>query len=129
MAQETEAFTKYEIARILGARALQVAMDAPILLKIPEEKLKEIRYDPLKIAEMELDSKVLPISIHRPVPRKKADKLKAIREEKVEDEKLIEKEAQEEKDIVEHAEEMGLVQEDEVEDEGISGQGTETEEQ
>ena len=27
-------FTKYEIARILGARALQIAMDAPLLLKI-----------------------------------------------------------------------------------------------
>jgi len=27
-------FTKYEIARILGARALQVSMDAPLLIKI-----------------------------------------------------------------------------------------------
>lgn len=32
-----ETFTKYEIARIIGARALQIAMDAPILLKITKE--------------------------------------------------------------------------------------------
>ena len=129
MTHEIETFTKYENARILGARALQIAMDAPILLKISEEKLKEIRYDPLKIAELEFGSGVLPISIHRPIPTKRAEKLKAIREEKVEDEKLIEKEAQEEKDIVEHAEEMGLVQEDEVEDHGITTPETGAEEQ
>ena len=35
-------FTKYEIARIIGARGLQIAMDAPLLLKISEEELKNI---------------------------------------------------------------------------------------
>ena len=34
-----EQFTKYEIARIIGARALQIAMDAPLLLKISEQLL------------------------------------------------------------------------------------------
>ena len=33
-----EKFTKYEIARIIGARALQIAMDAPVLLKLTEEE-------------------------------------------------------------------------------------------
>ena len=47
----TEQFTKYEIARIIGARALQIAMDAPLLLKISEPELKEMRYDSLRIAE------------------------------------------------------------------------------
>ena len=37
-----ENFTKYEIARIIGARALQIAMDAPIILKISEEELKKL---------------------------------------------------------------------------------------
>ena len=46
-------FTKYETARIIGARALQIAMDAPLLLKVSEEKLKEINYDALKIAQLE----------------------------------------------------------------------------
>ena len=35
-------FTKYEVARILGARALQIAMDAPLLLKISEKELEEM---------------------------------------------------------------------------------------
>ena len=63
-------FTKYETARIIGARALQIAMDAPLLLKISEEKLKEIRYDALKIAELEFQEEVLPIAIHRPTPKR-----------------------------------------------------------
>lgn len=111
-----EQFTRYETARILGARALQIAMDAPILLKIPEEKLKEIKYDALKIAEMEFNSGVLPISVHRPLPRKRSDKLKAVKEEEIDDTKIIEREQEEEKEIAEKAEEIGLVQEDEQEE-------------
>ena len=35
-------FTKYEKARILGARALQISMYAPVLLKLSKEELEEI---------------------------------------------------------------------------------------
>ena len=54
-----EKFTKYEIARIIGARALQIAMDAPILVKFSEEDLKKMSYDALKIAEIELKEEAL----------------------------------------------------------------------
>ena len=40
---DVETFTKYEKARILGARALQVAMNAPSLVKIKQEDLEEIK--------------------------------------------------------------------------------------
>ena len=73
---DIQIFTKYEKARILGARALQLAMNAPLLLKITEEDLAKINYDVLKIAEIELDSGVLPISIKKPFPEKKEGKLK-----------------------------------------------------
>jgi DNA-directed RNA polymerase subunit K len=73
---ELQNFTKYEKARILGARALQLAMNAPLLLKISDEDLAKINYDALKIAEIELDSGVLPISIKKPFPEKKEGKLK-----------------------------------------------------
>ena len=73
---ETQNFTKYEKARILGARALQLAMNAPLLLKINEEDLQKVNYDVLKIAEIELASGVLPISIKKPFPEKKEGKLK-----------------------------------------------------
>jgi DNA-directed RNA polymerase subunit K len=64
-------FTQYERARILGARGLQIAMNAPLLIKIKPEDLEKIKYDALKIAEIELDSGVLPISIKKPFPQKK----------------------------------------------------------
>ena len=44
-------FTKFEVARILGARALQIAMDAPLLLKISDSDLKtEVTFDKVKAA-------------------------------------------------------------------------------
>ena len=115
MAQQ-EKFTRYEVARIIGARALQIAMDAPLILKISEEKLKELKYDSLKIAELEFTENVLPISIDRPAPRRHKDKLTAIKEEKISDEELAAKEHEIEKEISENAEELGLIQGDEVED-------------
>jgi|SRR3989344_3222440 len=104
---EKQQFTKFEIARIIGARALQIAMDAPLLLKISTEELKAIKYDPLKIAERELNSGALPISIHRPMPRKHKEKL-AIKEEHISDEEIVAKEAEVEKEIVEDAERLGF---------------------
>lgn len=63
-------YTKYETARIIGARALQLAMGAPILIKLTEEDFKKIHYDPIKIAKKELEVGVLPITIKRPMPRR-----------------------------------------------------------
>lgn len=108
-----EQFTRYEIARIIGARALQIAMDAPLLVKITKEKLEEMRYDALRIAEYELDEEVLPITIHRPTPKRGRDKLTTIRDETVSDEELTEKEKELEKEIVENPEEYSLVEEEE----------------
>ena len=116
-AQKQEEFTRYEIARILGARALQIAMDAPLLLKISEEELKKIKYDALQIAKKEFTSGVLPISVKRPLPSTKQEKLQAIKDDRVDDEKIIEKEKEIEEEIKEKAEEMGLVNNSE--DEGV----------
>tara|TARA_Y100000310_G_scaffold336278_1_gene420376 strand:- start:328 stop:699 length:372 start_codon:yes stop_codon:yes gene_type:complete len=101
-------FTRYEVARILGARALQIAMDAPLLLKISEEELREMRFDALKISEKEFNSGVLPISVKRPLPKKIEEKLKAVKEDKVDDAKIIQKEKEIEEEIKENAEEMGF---------------------
>jgi DNA-directed RNA polymerase subunit K len=109
-------FTKYEIARIIGARALQIAMDAPLLLKISEAELKEMKFDSIKIAEKEFENDVLPIDISRPMPKKKKSKLAPAKEEKVSDEDLVAKEHAVEKELVEDAEVLGLVEGDEVED-------------
>lgn len=110
-------FTKYEEARILGARALQISMNAPLLININEEDLEKINYDSLKIAEIELESGILPISIKRPMPVKKEEELKRVKETKIDDKKIIEKEIKEEEEISKDGEIMELVNpEDEAEE-------------
>ena len=49
--------TRYEKARIVGARALQISFGAPILVNKPIDMI-----DPIKIAQLELRSKILPSS-------------------------------------------------------------------
>jgi DNA-directed RNA polymerase subunit K len=115
-------FTKYETARILGARALQIAMNAPLLIKISQEDLERVKFDALKIAEIEFNSNVLPISVRKPFPEKKEAKLKRDKEQKI-DEKKIEEMESEEKEIVKEGEIMELAspedeQEEESEEEG-----------
>lgn len=63
-------FTKYEKARIIGARALQIAMGAPILIPMNKEDFEDIRYNPISIAKMELEKGIMPITIKRPLPKK-----------------------------------------------------------
>jgi len=55
--------TKYERSRIIGARALQISMGAPILI----EEL-EILGNPVEVAEKELEYGILPITIRRIFP-------------------------------------------------------------
>ncbi len=55
--------TRFERARIVGARALQISMGAPVLLDVPET-LKS----PIELAELELQEGALPISIRRALP-------------------------------------------------------------
>jgi DNA-directed RNA polymerase subunit K/omega len=101
-------FTKYEMARILGARALQISMNAPLLIKISKEDLEKINYDALKIAEVELNSEILPISIKRPFPLKKEERLRRVRDRVISDKGVQDKEAAEETEIVEGGEIMEL---------------------
>ena len=65
-----EEFTKYERARIIGARALQIAMGAPILLKMKKEDFERRKYNPINIARKEFEDGILPLSVKRPLPEK-----------------------------------------------------------
>jgi len=103
-----EEFSKYETARILGARALQIAMNAPLLIKITQEDLEKIKFDALKIAEVEFESGILPISIKRPFPEKKDAELKKAKEKKVNDSEKEEIEKEEEEEIAKEGEIMEL---------------------
>lgn len=66
--EEKIEFTKYERARMLGSRALQISMGAPFLIKLDDEDLKRIAYNPLEIAKLEFAEGVIPITVRRPMP-------------------------------------------------------------
>ncbi|MCX9013021.1 MAG: DNA-directed RNA polymerase subunit K [Candidatus Methanoperedens sp.] len=51
-------FTRYERARIIGARALQISMGAPVLIETEKK-------EPIDIALAELDKGVIPITVKR----------------------------------------------------------------
>lgn len=55
--------TRFEKARIVGARALQISMGAPILVDVSEGFS-----GPIDIAMKELEMAVLPITIRRTLP-------------------------------------------------------------
>ncbi|MEM2881728.1 MAG: DNA-directed RNA polymerase subunit K [Candidatus Bathyarchaeia archaeon] len=55
--------TRFEKARIVGARALQLSMGARPLIDVPSESMS-----PRDIALLELEEGVLPISIRRMLP-------------------------------------------------------------
>merc|ERR1712008_386246 len=58
----TPYMTKYERARVLGTRALQIAMCAPVMVELEGET------DPLAIAMKELKQRKIPIIIRRYLP-------------------------------------------------------------
>lgn len=53
-------YNKYETARLIGARALQIKMGAPVLIKVPKNVER-----PLEIAELEYSEGVLPLTVRR----------------------------------------------------------------
>ncbi len=55
--------TRFERARIIGARSLQLSMGAPILAELPEEMS-----DPIDIALTELKADCLPMTLRRVLP-------------------------------------------------------------
>ncbi|MCJ1272432.1 DNA-directed RNA polymerases I II and III subunit RPABC2 [Puttea exsequens] len=58
----TPYMTKYERARVLGTRALQISMNAPVLVDLEGET------DPLQIAIKELREKKVPLVVRRYLP-------------------------------------------------------------
>ncbi|MCD6502623.1 MAG: DNA-directed RNA polymerase subunit K [Thermoplasmata archaeon] len=60
-------YTRYEKARIIGARALQLSAGAPPLIEVTNfvEKM-----DPVKVAIKEFEMGVIPITVRRRLPEK-----------------------------------------------------------
>lgn len=63
-----EEYTKYEQARVIGARALQISMGAPFMIKLTDEDLSKLNYNPIEIAKIEFKQGLMPLSVKRPLP-------------------------------------------------------------
>lgn len=59
-----EKLTRFEKTRIISARALQIAMGAPVLIKTKE-------HNPIEISKLEFEKSVLPITVKRSMPKKR----------------------------------------------------------
>ncbi|KYK26348.1 DNA-directed RNA polymerase subunit K [Euryarchaeota archaeon SM23-78] len=66
-----EEHTKYEKARLVGSRALQISMGAPFLIKLTPKQLKELKFNPVEIAKLEFEAGVLPITVKRLLPHER----------------------------------------------------------
>ncbi len=66
--EEKESFTKYETARIIGARSLQLSMGAPFMVKLSKAELEKLKYNPIEIARIEFEKALIPITVRRPRP-------------------------------------------------------------
>lgn len=53
-------YTRFERARILGARALQISLGAPLLIDLPGTLV-----DPVEISELEFAANRIPITVRR----------------------------------------------------------------
>ncbi len=67
--------TRFEYARILGARALQISMGAPVLVESDDpskieglQRDEQEQGDPLLISEREIKKGLLPILVRRTLP-------------------------------------------------------------
>ncbi|MBE6526968.1 MAG: DNA-directed RNA polymerase subunit K [Thermoplasmata archaeon] len=51
-------YTRFEKARIIGARALQISYGAPVLVDFPESMI-----DPIDVALLEFEKDLIPITV------------------------------------------------------------------
>lgn len=53
-------YTRFERARIIGARALQISLGAPVLMEVSPELI-----DPIEVAILEFGKGVIPMTVKR----------------------------------------------------------------
>lgn len=56
-------YTRFEKARVIGARSIQIELGAPVLIDVPEDVS-----DPIDIATLEFENEAIPMTIVRRLP-------------------------------------------------------------
>lgn len=65
---EKTRYTNFEKARLIGARALQISMGAPFAVKLSDDELVALNYNPIAIAKREFEQGKIPIDVRRKLP-------------------------------------------------------------
>ena len=63
--------TKYEKARIIGSRSLQISMGAPLFMELSQDDLKKLMYSPIEIAKLEFEKGLIPMQVKRLKPHER----------------------------------------------------------
>lgn len=69
-------YSKYEKARIIGSRALQISMGAPLLSNLKKKDLENLCFNPVEMAKREFEDGVIPITVKRRYPNGSKEFLK-----------------------------------------------------
>lgn len=62
---DLDGLTRFEKTRVIGARALQIALGAPLLIDAKSNEL-----DSILLAKREFEEGVVPITVRRKMPKK-----------------------------------------------------------
>ena len=57
---DMESLNRFEVARIIGARALQLSLGAPPLIEVSKDML-----EPLELAKIEFEKEIIPLKVLR----------------------------------------------------------------
>ncbi len=66
---ENDKHTRFEKARMIGSRALQISQGAEPKVKLTKKDYERIKYNPIEIAKMEYEKGVIPLNIKRGNPK------------------------------------------------------------
>ena len=61
--------TRFEVTRLISARALQLSLGAPPMIKVSKDATM------LDVARLELDKKVIPLSVIREFPNGRIERI------------------------------------------------------
>jgi DNA-directed RNA polymerase subunit K/omega len=58
-------YTKYEMAQMIGVRALQISQGAPFAIKFTPDELAKLNFNPIEIAKKEFAAGKIPLRVVR----------------------------------------------------------------
>ncbi len=68
---ENKKHSKFEKAKVIGTRTLQLSSGAPIKTKSTDKELEKLDYNPIKVAEKEFEEGKIPLKVRKKETKKR----------------------------------------------------------